>query len=65
LRGGGGAERLKQLSTEPDRGLGLTTPRSRPEPKPRVGCSTDFTTQMPLKENIDKMYFIRIRNLLL
>jgi len=28
-------------STEPDVGLNPTTPRSRPEPKSRVGCLMD------------------------
>jgi len=44
-RAGGGTERQGQAnftpSTEPNAGLDPATPRSRPEPKPRVGCSTD------------------------
>ena len=36
------------LSTEPDTALELTTPRSPPESKPRVGCLTDCATQAPL-----------------
>jgi len=35
------------LSTEPHAGLDLMTLRSRPQPKPRVGHSTDCTTQAP------------------
>lgn len=35
------------LSTEPHTGLDPTTLRSGPEPKPRVGCLPDCTTQAP------------------
>ena len=35
------------LSTEPDVGLDLMTPRSLPEPKPRVGRLTNCATQVP------------------
>ena len=35
--------------TEPKAGLELTTLRSRPELRPRVGCSTDWATQAPLQ----------------
>ena len=41
------------LSTELYAGLNLTTPRSGPEPKPRVGLSTDCGTQVLL-------YFFKI-----
>ena len=34
-------------SVEPHMGLSLTTLRSAPEPKPRVGYSTNCTTQVP------------------
>ena len=33
---------------EPEAGLDLMTLRSQPEPKPRVGCLMDCTTQVPL-----------------
>lgn len=36
------------LSVEPHAGLSLTTLRSCPEQKPRVGCITYWTTQVPL-----------------
>ena len=44
-----GGENLKQtaLGMEPDMGLDLTSLRSGPEPKPRVGCLTDCATQVP------------------
>jgi len=37
------------LSAEPDAGLDLTTLRSGPEPKLRVGRLTDCATQVPLE----------------
>ena len=36
------------FSTEPDTGLNPMTVRSRPEPTSRIGCSTDWATQVPL-----------------
>ena len=39
---------LGVLGMEPNMGLRLTTIRSRPEMRLRVGCSTDGATQMPL-----------------
>lgn len=35
------------LSVEPNVGLHPTTLRSGPKPKPRVGCTTNCTTQAP------------------
>lgn len=35
------------LRMEPEAGLGLTTLRSKPEPKSRVGQLTDQATQVP------------------
>lgn len=35
------------LSVEPDAGLDLTTPKSGPGPKPRVGRLADCTIQVP------------------
>ena len=47
---GADRENFKQgLSTEPDVGLYLKTPRSWPELKPRVRCLTNWATQVPLK----------------
>ena len=37
------------LGTEPDVGLNLTTLRSQPEPKARIGCLTPWATQVPLQ----------------
>lgn len=52
--GGGGTEREGDsipsrlpLITEPEVGLDLTTLRSGPKPKPRVGYSTDYATTRP------------------
>jgi len=50
---GGGAEGENPEQTphwvgEPHVGLDPMTPRSWPELKPRVGCSTDWATQVPL-----------------
>ena len=46
---GRGTERVlgSTPSLEPDSGLDLTTVRSRPEPKSRVGYLTDRATQAP------------------
>ena len=41
-------------STEHEEGLDFMTVRSRPEPKSRVGCSTNGATQAPLKLKILK-----------
>ena len=55
---GGGAEGEREsqadstLSTEPDMGLGLTTLRSWPGWKPRVGSSTNWATQVPLVQSV-------------
>lgn len=53
---GGAEEEQTAMSTEPDAGLVPTTLRSRPDPKPRVGCLTDCTTQAPLKTEELKNY---------
>jgi len=37
-----------ELSTEPDTKLDLTTLRSRPDPKPKIGHLTNCSTQTPL-----------------
>lgn len=43
------------LSMEPTVGLDLKILRSQPKPKPRVGCLTDYTTQVfPIKAIYDK-----------
>lgn len=59
----GGAERALSHSAQPDTGLNLTTLSSWPELKLRVGRLTDCTPQMPLKEDIDKLDNIKMKNL--
>ena len=45
------------LSNETNMGLNLTTLRSGPELKPRVGCPTDCATQVPLIHFFLRFYF--------
>ena len=51
------------LSTEPGLELDLMTLRSRPGPKPRVGCLMDCTTQDPQNTGLhfDSAYNIVIK----
>lgn len=50
------------LSTEPDVGFHLMTPKSQPEQKPRAGCLTDCTTQVPSEVSTIIFPFHRGRN---
>ena len=55
-RRGGRAEDIESqadsmLNVEPDMSLDPRTLRSQPEPKPRVGHSTDCATQVPQNQN--------------
>ena len=45
--GAGGAEGEGESPADPNAELNLTTLRSRPERKPRVGHLTDWATQVP------------------
>lgn len=45
---GGRAESKGERNSSMTAGLDLTTPRARPEPKPRVGSSTPCATQAPI-----------------
>ena len=47
-RRGRESEADSELSEDPDARLDLTTLRSQPELKPRAGCLTNCTTQVPL-----------------
>lgn len=56
-------------NADPNMGLKLTTVRPWPEPRSRVGCSTSWTTQVPLRFNIlkhnFKIHFFSIMTILL
>ena len=53
---GGGAEGGEQadssMTAEPNAGLNHTTPRSGPEPKSIIRCSTNSHSGVPLLENL-------------
>ena len=48
------------LSAEPDTGLNPTILRSQPEPKSRVGCSTNWATQAPRRQKCFKRQLISL-----